>query len=795
MQQVTDKKESSGTNLVFLAGGCNRVSAIADWSSYGLVYGCQNTVIILDKEAKCAVTALQGHSSTITVTRWLENGSLFSGDAEGKICCWSQSGDNRWRLECQWKAHSHAVNSLDSFICSEKYFIISVSTDATWKIFQREYQETKCFWREIASQNLTFLPESVSVTVFHVSTTKNVLLMAIGGTDRAISIFAADLELNSDCLSFQLATTKSIRLYGHNDWIRDVCFCYRYRQLEEHNILASGSQDSTIRVWKLDFHPLSNYTVQDSSSVTDIWRKQIIQTKSHSFMFSCEALLTEHEDLVCSVRWSTKCSCQKDNQLVLVSASCDQNVLLWSPTTDENIWLPFERFTSLGGAPCTTAGFFGAYISPLGDSVWAHGFLGQMYRWQWYLNAQKQYEWKNVPTVTGHGRSVTEICWKPVDGLFFATVSSDQTARIFLQECHESDDKQISFREIARPQVHGHDIYSLVFVSDNGLAFISAAEEKVIRLFHAPRSFIAQCRMLSPALRLVYSSSLEESAAMMGDMAALGLTNKAVYEVGKADNSSTMMNGTNVEDVVPTESNLSQATLWPEVAKLYGHASASQAQSAKDAAIIIWNIEKKEMQTMLFCHELTVTQLIFSPSGILLSVSRDRSFGIHREEDHQWRTLTHKQNVHQRILYSASWSPDERLICTASRDKTVKFHWGIDEQHSIGESTHWIQTFPVGVRSVCFAPIIISQRYYLIAVGLENGEVHWMGIDRLTVGQSFLFFNTPCLLHGGAVTSLHFQPCASSVEMNCLLLASASMDGTVRVSQVQLESLKKSLTI
>lgn len=46
-----------------------------------------------------------------------------------------------------------------------------------------------------------------------------------------------------------------------------------------------------------------------------------------------------------------------------------------------------------------------------------------------------------------------------------------------------------SWHELSRPQVHGYDLLGAVFV--DALKFVSIADEKVARVFEAPRNFVS----------------------------------------------------------------------------------------------------------------------------------------------------------------------------------------------------------------------------------------------------------------------------------------------------------------
>ena len=84
----------------------------------------------------------------------------------------------------------------------------------------------------------------------------------------------------------------------------------------------------------------------------------------------------------------------------------------------------------------------------------------------------------------------------------------------------------------------------------------------------------------------------------------------------------------------------------------------------------------------LFDHTF-FTQMEFSPSGeYLLTVSRDRNWCLYKEEreaEGGWTLVgrTQKNNsVHQRLLWTCSWSADSKYFATGSRDKKVAL-WSV----------------------------------------------------------------------------------------------------------------------
>lgn len=97
--------------------------------------------------------------------------------------------------------------------------------------------------------------------------------------------------------------------------------------------------------------------------------------------------------------------------------------------------------------------------------------------------------------MTGHFGPVRDMSWEPTRGAYLTTASDDQTVRIVAPCCKEGVVQDgttqvvrktpVGWHEMARPQIHGYDMRTLCFVAPDVIA--SAADEKVIRVFQAPR--------------------------------------------------------------------------------------------------------------------------------------------------------------------------------------------------------------------------------------------------------------------------------------------------------------------
>lgn len=207
-----------------------------------------------------------------------------------------------------------------------------------------------------------------------------------------------------------------------------------------------------------------------------------------------------------------------------------------------------------------------------------------------------------------------------------------------------------------------------------------------------------------------------------------------------------------------------QNTLWPEIQKLYGHgyevfalsatsdgkilASSCRATNEEHAQIILWNTATWKQVQKLASHQLTVTQLKFSPDNQrLLSVSRDRRWSLYENMvtdvttadtvcDFKLIATTDKKNgIHTRIIWTCDWSHDSKYFGTGSRDgKVVAWHrTAADTNSSLGYYGA-VDTLELAktdsVTAIAFAKHYLSESTeYLVAIGLETGYIHISSID------------------------------------------------------------------
>nr|XP_056718913.1 elongator complex protein 2 [Euleptes europaea] len=744
--------------LGHVAGGANRAGpgGVA-WGRGGLVaFGSCRSVLLYDPQKRKVVGTLNGHTERVNCVQWIykNNGAreteLISGGSDKCLILWeTRNGKlvNYTRLE----GHTEAVCALDAVSLANEssaesdLLVASAASDSTVRIWSRHGTEVKCL------QTLQFGNGFVMDVSLSLLLGSGVAVLACGGDDCKIHLYVQQDG------QFQ----KQLLLRGHEDWIRGV----EWAVCDGALFLASCAQDCLIRIWKVH---------ATSPPLRDMGENDVIRLKENiftvkdnrgldtSYAVTLDSVLAGHENWVYAAHWQPSffTDGRRKQPMRLLSASMDKTIILWAPDEESGVWLEQVRVGEVGG---NTLGFFDCCFSPDGTKILAHAFHGALHLWK-QTSVDKQ-EWTPEVVISGHFNSVQDVNWDP-EGEFIITVGSDQTTRIFAPWKRENQ-PEVTWHEVARPQVHGYDMQCLAVIGR--FQFVSGADEKVLRVFTAPRNFVENFSSISGvSLEKLYfgqTIDLPEGATVP----ALGLSNKAVFPEDTAVRTTEEEKNVNpfsqyCENYFqpcsltepPTEDHLLQNTLWPETQKLYGHgyeifcvacnsattiiASACKASKKEHAAIILWSaMTWKQLQSLPF-HSLTVTQMAFSPTGtFLLAVSRDRKWSLWKCKDSPaepepafslFLCTDQNQVVHSRIIWSCDWTPDSKYFVTGSRDKKVVM-WGeccSAEENKREDPAAVKLCFSVlevgdSVTAVSVSPVLASDGSYLVAVGTEGGKI------------------------------------------------------------------------
>ncbi|VDP76829.1 unnamed protein product [Echinostoma caproni] len=413
-------------------------------------------------------------------------------------------------------------------------------------------------------------------------------------------------------------------------------------------------------------------------------------------------------------------------------------------------------------------------------------------------------------------------CYK-MQLLFFLLLRSGRM-ELFDEHCLS---KSYLWQEIARPQVHGYDMNAVAWLSPT--SYVSAGDEKIARVFKATRTFFAAyeqssgirctlgdqslaegkyigtCRYVSCYTFLKLLPTILPAGVFLDGRHWLTSRSHYIYPVP-----------------LPTEDRLQQTTLWPEAKKLYGHAyevyclaahphlllvaSACLATKPQHAFIILWNGYTDwtiHAVSRLTHHQLTVTQLTWSPNGqFLLAVSRDRTWSVWYGVD--LLAYPAKGKSHSRIIWAGAWTPDSRYFLTGSRDKAILV-WTVPSVLDSNAAAP-VASVPLDARHNCSDAVTAldviglthstSSWNYLVALGLESGQLQLLlfrlsppdqssSATRIDWSPPILFNPELCHVKNKRVRRLVFAPFGGSAARR--ILASAADDGLVRLFEVDIE--------
>ncbi|KAE8597596.1 hypothetical protein XENTR_v10016527 [Xenopus tropicalis] len=831
MTSIAANMSAPIVQLAHAAFSVNRCPNCVSWSRTGIL-ACAtcHSIALYDPQKNVVISTLNGHTGRVNCVHWVQKNDcsaeteLVSGGSDKKVIIWAIE-KNKCEQPVAAEGHTEVVNAVHAVYTQRsenELLIVSAASDCTVRLWLRRNVKTECL------QTLSFGKGFVLDVCISFLPGSLVPVLACGADDSRIHLYVLQNE------QFE----KTQVLHGHEDWIRGVEWAVTGQNL----FLASCAQDCLIRIWKI-FRKTAkeNSKTEDENSIKlkeNIFKVKEKDTET-SYAVTLETVLTGHENSIYAVHWQPSFS--RDGSIVqpmsLLSASMDKTMILWEPDEESGVWLEQVRVGEVGG---NTLGFLGCQFSPDKSMILAHAFHGALHLWSRAPN--KQNEWIPMVIISGHFDSVQDMRWDP-DGQFVITVSADQTTRLF-GPWKKKGQSHVTWHEIARPQIHGYDMQCLAMIGR--FQFVSGADEKVLRVFAAPRNFIENFSNIScisvEKLLLNEDTNLPEGATVP----ALGLSNKAVFhgeiliqstqEEGKYNSVSEQYSQPNFQPLnltePPTEDHLLQNTLWPEVQKLYGHgyeifavacnsaktviASACKASKREHAAIILWSTTSwKQLQSLSY-HNLTVTQMAFSPDDeFLLVVSRDRNWSLWKkqegipEQTEPTFTLyasTDKNScVHSRIIWACDWTPDSKYFVTGSRDKKV-IVWGDCSLPSMNEEKSSALIRPCSslldtgdsITAVSVSQVLALDGSYIIAVGLDCGIIQlykWKHSGTVNDWLKCLAMDQSLLSHTLTVKQLCWRSCLGRAghddrdNGDWIQLASCGADHCVKIFDVYRKAL------
>ncbi|KAL5487931.1 ELP2_1 [Sanghuangporus weigelae] len=770
---------SAAVSLDYISASANRYSRTAHASDSSLVAFGSGSFVALwyatEDDNNGIYQTLPGHDGLVTCVRFKSGENcFFSADDRGLVRCW-RLDDEKWSTVSAWQAHTKSITAL----AVHEDYIITGSSDAIVIVWKRvslpgekkdrfeEIQRIDMKGRYPLDIQIASLPKSDSI------------VMAVSSTERNISIFARSEE----------TFVRAASLPGHEDWVKSLAFQYDIASPSTLT-LASGSQDGTIRLWNIE--PVAKKLLsmdQQSNILTDdlldsfeaslgdfgegeeggrqiSMKRHVFATKSKDgsslhYSITFDALLIGHEAGITSLSWRPSYL----SGPMLLSTSTDSSIILWAPTSaGRDLADSSEGSGHEMELTCLPGG--GQEDGDAGD-----------------LN------YKMLIHRIGLG-----ISWSP-GGEYLISTGPDQTTRIHGNVLASSTGGAELWHEICRPQVHGYDLIDAVFLTST--RFVSIADEKVARVFDAPRSFVSLCKHLG----ILPDIDDEAERPAAASVPPLGLSNKAVDGDDSAETPFPLPTTSTVQRR-PFEGELAVSTLWPEVEKLFGHgyelhaiaashsgefvATSCKATTPEHAGIKIYETKNWQLygQT-LFGHQLTITRIAFSPDDrYILSVSRDRSWCLYERNDDGYVAVKADKS-HARIIWDCAWAHENDIFVTASRDKTVKI-WHVHDLSSKKQTPRHTIKLKEAATAVALTEASPDGRR-LLAIGTENGEISiYDGLKETPEKWTQQVCLGKSIAHLGQIHRMSWRPRRQDGEIvSGYQLATCSEDGTLRIIRIR----------
>lgn len=815
-------------NAIF--SGCNCELQVFDYNdqTHRIAYGAGNTVAITTPFSKNldvrVCQTLKSHTAVVTVVKWLpEHQLLISGAEDGVTNIWKYTDDGTFSIKQTFEEDEEksSITCINSPAGDEKILIVGRASGAVevWSMAEDGSEKFSLFGKfEINSE---FYPLSVSA----IEVRPEQLVVLVAGTKPNLYVYSLDLN-NAESI------TCAAKLEGHEDWIRALAV----KQIDEDEfVIASGSQDRWIRLWKLCLNEKIDNSDQDKSKL------RLLSNKLYKFTIggstrcavNFDAIIMGHDDWISSLCWHA-------TEMRLLSASADSSIIVWEPDPVSGVWISKVRLGEMAikGASTATGSSGGFYCSRwIVDEVYGreivltNGKTGSFRCW-YHENEPKDTslgpktaEYLQNASLTGPSGKVTDVEWSKTGEYLLAT-SLDQTTRLFAQWTKHSREEQAGrcnldtdkapWYEFSRPQIHGYDMICVKPITET--RFASAGDEKVIRVFDEPKS------VADLLLQLTNVAGGNESMPESASLPVLGLSNKADLEdieeeiekeADRPESGDELRRSPDESDgpekhaktnmlaglqAPPLEDHLQRYTLWPEKEKLYGHgfeittldvspdgkliASACRSNSEKHAAIRLFNTDNwQQLDQTLAGHELTITRIRWSPTGeYLLSVSRDRMFSLWQKgEDGQFVRLALQPKAHTRIIWDCCWIPSSISRCmfvTGARDRKIKV-WELENAAQTTVSNICTsERFSSAVTALdAYSGSVV--KHAILAVGLDNGLVYIYSVDNRGSLKELLQVD-PAKTPDGSISRLSFRA-PRHEDTGRIYLAVGSADHSVRI--------------
>ncbi|KAL7795766.1 Pfs, NACHT and WD domain protein [Trichoderma ceciliae] len=474
--------------------------------------------------------------------------------------------------------------------------------------------------------------EGHSAIVFSIAFSHDSSLIASGSGDQTLRLWRTD---TGECIQ---------KLEGHGSWVISIAFSHN------SSLIASASKDGTVRLWradtagyvqKLKINGLSPYQRPDSASVAFSHDSLLIasamddniirlwRTDTGEYMQKLEG----HSDKAFSIAFS-------HNSLIIASGSDDQTVRLWCTNTGECI-------QKLEGHSSRVLSIAFSYNSSLIASASKDGIVRL-----WRVNTGEC-----VQKLEGHSNWNTAVAFSHNLSLI-ASASMHSTVRLWRADIDECVQKlEDHGNKVKKLEGHSGRVESVIF-SHNSSLIASASDDKIIRLWCANTG---EC--------------VQKLKGYSDEVKSIAFSHNSSLIASASDNKIWLWRADTGECIRKLEGHKYQV-----LSIAFSYNSSLIASSSTDQTIRLWRADTGKCMQKLTTHSHSFTSIALTPvafshnSSLIVSVSYDHLVQL-------WHTNTgeciQKLKGHYDTINSVAFSHNSLLIASGSSDHTVRL-WRAD---------------------------------------------------------------------------------------------------------------------